>query len=79
LLSGKQQNPALDPEGSLIDADMGAFYTWLNQQRLAAADQSSFMVWFEGHREALAAAPTLPRNAVSDSAVNLKELLGQIT
>ena len=23
-----------DPEGSLVDADMGAYYTWINQGRL---------------------------------------------
>ncbi|HUI43333.1 MAG TPA: hypothetical protein VL523_15320 [Terriglobia bacterium] len=79
MLSGEKQNPALDPEGSLIDADMGAFYTWLNQGRLAGAERSSFLVWFEGHQEALAIAPALPRNTESDSSIDLKELVGQIT
>ena len=36
-----------DPEGSLVDADMGAYYTWINQSRLAGADWSRFLVWFE--------------------------------
>ena len=79
LLSGKQQNAELDPEGSLIDADMGAYYTWLNQQRLSGAKQSSFLVWFEDHDEALAIAPTLPRGTQSDSPVDLQQLLSQIT
>ena len=43
--------------GSLIDADMGAYYNWLNQQRLPGAEQSSFLVWFEGHSQALAIGP----------------------
>ena len=34
LLAEHQRPPDLDPRGSLIDADMGAYYTWLNQQRL---------------------------------------------
>ncbi len=35
LLAEHQRPPELDPQGSLIDADMGAYYTWLNQQRLS--------------------------------------------
>ena len=50
------RQPALDPQGSLIDADMGAYYTWLNQQRLTGADESRFLVWFEDHSEAVVAA-----------------------
>jgi hypothetical protein len=34
-----------DKQGSLIDADMGAYYTWINQSRLAGANQSRFLVW----------------------------------
>jgi hypothetical protein len=78
LLSGTQQNPALDPEGSLRDADMGAYYTWINQQRLPGADHSSFLVWFEGHNEALAIAPSLPRGTESDSSIDLEQLLSQL-
>jgi len=52
LLTGTGRTVATDPEGSLIDADMGAYYTWLNQQRLPGAEASRFVVWFEGHGEA---------------------------
>jgi len=79
LLSGKQQNVVIDPEGSLIDADMGAYYTRLNMQRLSSGEQSSFLVWFEDHSEAIAVAPTLPHGTESDSALGLKDLLDQIT
>jgi hypothetical protein len=78
LLSGKQQNLEYDPEGSLIDADMGAYYTWLNQQRLPGAAQTSFLVWFENHTEAVAISPTLPRGTQSDSEIDLKTLLSQL-
>ena len=44
LLSASRAPAALDPIGSLIDADMGAYYNWLNQQRLPGAEQSSFLV-----------------------------------
>ncbi len=49
LLSEAQRQPTLDPAGSLIDADMGAYYTWLNQQRLSGAAESQFLAWFQDH------------------------------
>lgn len=78
MLSGKNMNPEPDPAGSLIDADMGAYYTWIDQQRLPGADKASFLVWFENHNEALAIAPSLPRNTQSASPVDLKWLAGQV-
>ncbi|MEO6816159.1 MAG: hypothetical protein ABI177_05610, partial [Edaphobacter sp.] len=75
LLSNSSANPELDLTGSLVDADMAAYYHWINQQRLQGADSSSFLVWFEGHAQALLIAPSLPRGVQSDSAMDLKELL----
>lgn len=75
LLSNPNANPELDPDGSLVDADMGAYYHWINQQRLEGAEQSSFLVWFEGHNQALLIAPSLPRGAQSNSPMDLKGLL----
>ncbi|MGH9343025.1 MAG: hypothetical protein ACRD19_04615, partial [Terriglobia bacterium] len=78
MLSGKVQNPEPDPAGSLIDADMGAYYTWIDQQRLSGAEKASFLVWFENHNQALAIAPTLPHHTESSSPVDLKWLVGQV-
>jgi hypothetical protein len=75
LMSVSKNNPELDLTGSLIDADMGAYYHWINQQRLPGSEQSSFLVWFEGHKEALVIAPSLPRGTESNSMLNLAELL----
>lgn len=75
LLSNPNANPELDPNGSLVDADMGAYYHWINQQRLDGAEQSSFLVWFEGHSQAMVIAPSLPRGVQSDSSMDLKQLL----
>ena len=69
------RNRQLDFIGSLIDADMGAYYNWLNQQRLAGAEQSSFLVWFEGHSQALAIGPGTPRGTESRSPADLRQLL----
>ncbi len=75
LLAASSERPELDPVGSLIDADMGAYYNWLNQQRLPGAEQSSFLVWFENHSEALAIGPSMPRGTESSSVADLRELL----
>lgn len=75
LLSDTHENPELDLVGSLVDADMGAYYHWINQQRLPGADQSSFLVWFEGRTEALVVAPSLPKGTESSSSINLDRLL----
>jgi hypothetical protein len=75
LLAGTQGTPELDYTGSLVDADMAAYYHWINQQRLAGSEQSTFLVWFENHGQALAVSPTLPRGTVSSSALNLAELV----
>ena len=75
LLSGTRPGAELDPAGSLVDADMGSYYTYLNQQRLTGAEKSSFLVWFEGHNEALAIGPAMPRGTESSSPTDLKQLL----
>jgi hypothetical protein len=78
LLTETQRNPELDPQGSLVDADMGAWYTWINQQRLAGADKSAFLVWFEDHEEAVVVAPTFERGKRSPAAIKLDDLVRQI-
>ena len=75
MLSAVHDQAELDPVGSLIDGDMGAYYNWLNQQRLPGSDQSTFLAWFEGHNEAVAIGPSWPRGTESNSSANLKQLL----
>ncbi len=73
-----RRNPlmqATDPQGSLIDADMGAYYTWLNLTRLAGSDQVRFLVWFEDHDQALAISPTLAHGTTSGSSVSMEQIL----
>ena len=75
LLSVSMQKIEYDSEGSLVDADMGAYYNWINQQRLTGADHSSFIAWFENHNEAIAVGPTVPRGTVSNASVTLRQIL----
>ena len=57
---------------------MGAFLTWIDQQRLSGANQASFLAWFENHSEAVAISPFLPRNTESDTAIDMTGLLNQM-
>jgi hypothetical protein len=75
LLSPSHAPAELDPVGSLLDADMGAYYNWINQQRLPGAEKSLFLVWFEGHKEAMAVSPALPRGTESTSDATLDQVL----
>jgi len=79
LISAPEQRPRLDPEGSLIDADMAAYLTWVNQQRLGGADRSSFLAWWEDHSEAVAISPSMPRGTESTSPWDLLDVLRQLT
>jgi hypothetical protein len=79
LLTQISAAPDVDLIGSLIDGDMAAYYNWVNQQRLPGADQSSFLVWFEGHSQALAIGPSMPRGTESHSAADLGQLLAWTT
>jgi hypothetical protein len=79
LLSTSRDRVEPDVIGSLIDADMGAYYNWLNQQRLPGTERSSFLVWFEGHSQAVAIGPSMPRGTESNSATQLQDLLSWIS
>ena len=70
--------PRLDPEGSLVDADMGAYYTWLNQQRLTGAETAKFLVWFENHGEALVIGPGERKGTASTERVDLARLAAEV-
>ncbi|MDR3701129.1 MAG: hypothetical protein P4L56_15895 [Candidatus Sulfopaludibacter sp.] len=78
LLAEHQRQPDLDPHGSLIDADMGAYYTWLNQQRLSGDDKSAFLAWFENHGEAVAIGPGMERGQRSDTPIELASLVARV-
>jgi hypothetical protein len=78
LLAERQHTPDLDPQGSLVDADRGAYYNWLNQQRLPGEKQSAFLAWFEDHKEAVAIAPAFERGTQSDAPIHLAQLIEQL-
>jgi hypothetical protein len=78
LISPGGERPELDPIGSLVDADIGAYYNWLNQQRLPGADKSAFLAWFEGHNAAVVIGPSVPRGTESNEPTDMKQLLSWV-
>jgi hypothetical protein len=78
LLNGADGKTVPDPAGSLIDADMGAYYTWINLQRLERTGSARFLVWFEGHSEALAIAPGLKAGTESKTPIDMPALLANL-
>ncbi len=64
----------LDPEGSLVDADMAAYQTWLNLQRLTGASDARFVCWFEGHRQMVVIAPGIKPGTTDTSAINFERV-----
>jgi predicted transcriptional regulator len=54
---------------------MGAYYTWRNQQRLVGAEKAGFLGWFEGHDQAVAIGPSLPRGTTSSNPMELKKIV----
>ncbi len=75
MLAEGSQPPPLDASGSLRDADMGAYYTWLNQQRLTGSSDAAFLVWFENHSEAFLSAPRVASGKQSADPVDLAALI----
>lgn len=79
LLAPGPEQVELDPVGSLVDADMGAYYNWIDQQRLSGSEKSLFLAWFENHKEAVAISPVLPRGTVSTETIDLRGILSWMT
>jgi hypothetical protein len=77
LLLEAQRTPDLDPEGSLVDGEMGAYYTWINAQRLPGAERSSFLGIFEGGKQAIAIGPAVEKGATINGSVNVKDLIAR--
>jgi hypothetical protein len=75
LLLASSTPPALDPEGSLVDASMGAYYTWINLQRLPGASQSRFLCVREGGSEAVAIAPGMAQGSTSTQSCTVEQIL----
>lgn len=79
LLAGNEDHNAVDPAGSLVDADMGAYYTWIDQRRLTGADRAALIVWSEAHGQAIVTGPAAPRGTTAANPMTLRQIVAQFT
>ncbi len=65
----------MDYAGSAVDADLGAYYTWVNLNRLPGSETASFVAWSEDQRQAVAIGPGFPRGTEAGAPVTMEKLL----
>lgn len=69
-------NPqGLDPEGSLRDADMGAWYTWIEMDRITSPGEGIFLAWLENSRQVVLIGPNAPVATLCSTPLNLEQAL----
>jgi hypothetical protein len=54
---------------------MGAYYTWINQQRLQGSDRAGFLVWYEEHNEAVAIGPSFHAGTEESRRTEIADIL----
>lgn len=66
---------SVDAQGSLIDAEMGAYYNWIEMNRISAPGKLTFAVWVEDHPFALIVSPNAPAMTVCSTPLTLQQAL----
>jgi len=64
-----------DAEGSLRDAEMGAWYTWIEMNRISSPGKETFLAWIEGTSQAVLIGNNAARGTQCDTALRLKDAL----
>lgn len=73
--SHPELEPAPDYAGSLVDAEMGAYMSYLNLERLSGSRNASFLAWHEGYGQAVLIGPAMPAGTVSAPPIQMGQLL----
>lgn len=76
MLADVSPTATVDTAGSFVDADMAAYYTWINQQRLPGSEVAGFLAYSESRRQAVAIGPGLPKGTTMTKPLDLHKLLG---
>jgi hypothetical protein len=66
-----------DPEGSLRDADISAYYILLDLLRIADPAHITFLAWRENHGNAVLISPRAPAGKSDDASLNLAAALAK--
>ncbi|MGO4214060.1 hypothetical protein AB4043_24975, partial [Terriglobus sp. YAF25] len=69
------ESKVLDPEGSLVDAEMDAYYNWIEMGRIAAPGKLTVLAWVEGSSKAVMVSAKTKPNTISNQAVTIEQAL----
>lgn len=64
-----------DPEGSLVDAEMNAFYNWIAMKRITAPGRLTTLAWAEGSSRAVLISPGTKPNTISKRPLTISQAL----
>ncbi|MBB5061805.1 hypothetical protein [Granulicella mallensis] len=66
---------SFDPQGSFRDAEMGAYYNWIEMSRIAAPGKLTFMAWVENKPFAVIAGAGAPAGTICATPMSIAEAL----
>jgi hypothetical protein len=69
------QVSSLDAQGSFRDAEMGAYYNWIEMHRITAPGRLTFVAWVEDRSLAVIAGPNSPAGAVCITPMTIAQAL----
>jgi hypothetical protein len=78
MLEQRGQSLQLDPEGALVDADMGLYYAWLAMRKLPGGQHASLLALVEGQGQAFLAGPSITHGVDSASPVTIPQALSML-
>ena len=67
----------LDPEGSLRDADMGAWYAWIEMNRITGPGNGTFFAWLEGSSQGILIGKSTPAGTACNTSLTLDQALAE--
>ena len=66
----------MDAQGAYRDAEMGAYYNWLEMRRISAPGKLTFVAWVEDHPLAVVLGTNAPEGSVCSTSMSLTEAIG---
>lgn len=66
---------SMDPEGALRDAEIGAYYAWIEMNRITTPEKTTFLAWIEGTSLAVLIGGKTPRGTQCNTSLQLKDAL----
>jgi hypothetical protein len=69
------QASSFDPQGSFRDAEMGAYYNWIEMHRITAPGKLTFVAWVEDRSLAVMFGPNSPAGTVCSTPMTIAQAL----